>query len=141
MQLSQHSHVVARMPINWDDGFHTDLKVYPGPDHARVYGPSGWRPTSVERCFHRKLHRRDEAIKRGPQSDVFHLALQINKAVLQRKSPFQVIGNSLSPNVRAGRERNANLAGRREWPENPERVRQIAKSFAEKKAGHNRAEA
>src|SRR5206468_2176508 len=104
------------------------------------YRPSGWRPTPIKRCFHGKLHQRDEAMEGRSQSDVFHLALQINKAVLKRKSPFQIVGDFL-PNVRAGRERNAALPGQRERPEDPEGIRQIAKSFTEKKAGHHRAEA
>jgi len=82
MQLSQHPYVVARMPINRDYGFHANLEVFTRPDHARVYGPSGWRPTPVKRCFHGELHQRDEAVKGCPQPDVFHVALQINKAVL-----------------------------------------------------------
>src|SRR5436189_259565 len=93
MQLRDEADIVTGARINGNDRFRADLEVLSRPDEARVNG-SGGLPAlfAIKRRLQGKLNKRNQVIERRAQADIFHLFLQIDKAVLQSEAVLQDVG-------------------------------------------------
>src|SRR6188472_1208803 len=104
MQLCDHTDVISGVFVDRNDRLHTNLKIFSRPDHPRIDCAGGWPGWSaVQRSFHCELYQRNQSIYRCRQMHVLDLRLQINHAVLQRKTPLEDVRMSLDVNVAFGR--------------------------------------
>ena len=147
MQLRDHTDVSSRAFVDRNDRLHANLEIFSRPDNARI-DRAGRLSTraAVQRSFERELHQRNQPITRRRQVHVLHLRLQIDHAVLQRKTPLQHVRMSLDLNLafagpiidrhtaRARARGNLDAGQPRDGErfQEPQHIGQIAKALTEK---------
>src|SRR5882762_4412172 len=90
MQLRDETDIAAGARINRNDRFRANLKVFSGPDNARVDCPRSLSPLpAIKWGFNGKLDERNQMIERRPQADVLHLLLQVDEVVFHSKAVLQ----------------------------------------------------
>src|SRR5207244_11714499 len=99
MQLCYYADLISCVFVNRNHRLDPNLEISSRPDDARI-NRAGGLPlgAAVQRSFQCELHQRNQSIDRRWQMHVLHLRLQINHAVLQRKTQLQDIRMPLNLN-------------------------------------------
>src|SRR5262249_33691924 len=131
MQLYDPTETTAREPCGRNNCFGADLHIFPEPDEPRLDCTGGLTSEpAIERRRKRDLDQRDKLVKRGGETDVFHVVLEVFEAVLEREAIVDKVGIGQSGALGLRGETEVQSAGNCKRPQPGQGVRQIPHAFA-----------